>query len=89
VLVYLLFLPHFVPFSYYFICLFVSDCLQISLFANWLERVSYNPPVRKSAFLALDHSSIEPPLRCNVEQGSKRGLGIGLFAGLRLNPDGL
>jgi len=62
VLVYLLFLLHFALFSYHFICFFASNCLQISWFTDLLEGViSYNPPVRKSAFLAFDHFLIEPP----------------------------
>jgi len=61
-LVYLPFLLHFAPFSYHFICFFASNCLQISLFTDLLEGVpSYNPPVRKSAFLAFDHFLIQPP----------------------------
>ena len=61
VLVYLLLL-HFALFSYHFICFFASNGLQISWFTDLLEGVlSYNPPVRKSAFLAFDHFLIEPP----------------------------
>jgi len=55
VLVYLLFL-HFALFSYHFICFFASNCPQISWFTDLLEGVlSYNLPVRKSAFLAFGH----------------------------------
>ena len=65
--VYLLFLLHLALFSYHFICFFASHCLQISWFTDLLEGVlSYNPPVRKSAFLAFDHFLIEPPLHCNI-----------------------
>jgi len=68
------FLLHLVPFSYHFFCFFASSCLQISLFTDLLEGVlSYNPPVRKSAFLTFDHFpiEIEPPppslQHCQVE----------------------
>jgi len=91
-LVYFFFLPHFVPFSYYFICFFVSNCLQISLFANLLERVLSYPPGSKKRVPSLgSFFDRAPPCVATLkfEQGSKRGLGIGLFAGLRLNPDGL
>ena len=62
--VYLPFLLHFALFSYNIICFFASNCpqIQVSWFTNLLEGVpSYNPPVRKSAFLAFDHFLIEPP----------------------------
>jgi len=42
----------------------------MSLFIVLLEGVlSYNPPVRKSAFQPFDHFLIQPPppLRCNIE----------------------
>ena len=45
-----------------FLCFFASNCLQISRFPDLLGGVlSYNLPVRKSAFLAFDHFLIEPP----------------------------
>ena len=61
-LAYLLLLLNFASFSYPFIHFFASNCFQMSLFTNWLEGVlSYNPPVRKSAFKSFDHFLIQPP----------------------------
>ncbi|PUU72833.1 hypothetical protein B9Z19DRAFT_1007745, partial [Tuber borchii] len=54
-------------FSYHFTHFFAFNCLQMSLFTILLEGVllSYNPPVRKSAFKS-DHFLIQPPLLCNT-----------------------
>jgi len=62
VLVYLPFRLHFAPPPHHPTRFLASNCLQTSLFTDLLEGVpSYNPPVRKSAFLAFDHFLIEPP----------------------------
>ena len=60
--VYLLLLLPLASFSYHFISPFAYNCLQISLLTILLEEVlSYNSPVRKSAFPVLRSFLIEPP----------------------------
>jgi len=62
VLVYLLLLLKFASSPYHFICFLASNCLQMSLSTILLEGIlSYNPPVRKSAFRSFDHFLIQPP----------------------------
>ncbi|KAG0129259.1 hypothetical protein HOY82DRAFT_455121, partial [Tuber indicum] len=56
-------------FCHNFFCFFTfnSYTLQMSLFIVLLEGVlSYNPPVRKSAFQPFDRFLIQPPLHCNI-----------------------
>ncbi|KAG0134777.1 hypothetical protein HOY82DRAFT_481121, partial [Tuber indicum] len=55
-------------FCHDFICFFTFNLLQMSLFIVLLEGVlSYNPPVRKSAFQPFDCFLIQPPpLHCNI-----------------------
>ncbi|KAG0138389.1 hypothetical protein HOY82DRAFT_476259, partial [Tuber indicum] len=49
-------------FCHNIICFFTFNLLQMSLFIVLLEGVlSYNPPVRKSAFQPFDRFLIQPP----------------------------